>query len=124
MKKAPNNPARLGALAALGLTLGACQGPDASVTSSSSESPRKVALSPEVAREVSRLEPMLRRPSQGLPGTTNANGRASLDLQGGFQHAVIAQKNEDGTYSVICTDSIDRATEVFARNPRTHVEEK
>ncbi len=125
MKKPPIRPARLGALAAiLSLTFWACQGPESSVNPSSSDSPAKAALSPEAARGLSQLESMLRRPSQGLPETSDAHGRVSLDLQGGFQHAVIAQQNPDGTYSTICTDSIDRATEFFTRIPQNQVEEK
>jgi hypothetical protein len=123
MKNAPNHPARLGALAALGLTLGACQGPEASVSRSSADSPTKAALSPEQARELARLEPLLRR-SQGLAVTSDANGGQKVDLQGGFQHAVIVQKNPDGTHSFTCTDSIDHATEFFARTPRVKVEEQ
>jgi hypothetical protein len=121
MKKAPVNPAGLSALAALGLTLGACQGPEASVTQSIS--PSGIALSPEVAREVRELEPLLRRPTN-LKVTRDARGGQSVDLQGAFQHAVIVRRNPDGTHSLICTDSIDQATEFLARPPQSKAEEQ
>jgi hypothetical protein len=120
MKKASINPARLSALA-LALTLGACQGPEPSVTPS--KSPSGIALTPEVAREVRELEPLLRRPTN-LPLTRDSRGGQFLDLQGGFQHAVIARRNPDGTHSIICTDSIDQATEFLARPPKSKIEEQ
>jgi hypothetical protein len=125
MKKPPIHSARLGALAAvLGSTLWACQGPESSVSPSSSVSQARAALSPEAARGLSQLESMLRRPSQGLPQTSDAQERVALDLQGGFQHAMIAQQNTDGSQSVICTDSIDRAVEFFTRLPQNQLVEE
>jgi hypothetical protein len=47
-----------------------------------------------------------------------------LDLQGGFQHTVIVRRNPDGTHSIICTDSIDQATEFLARSPQSKIEEQ
>lgn len=124
MRKEPNHPARWAALAAWGLILVACQGPEAMVTPSSIDSPTKLALSSEERSDLSRLEPLLRRPSQDLPMASDGNGGKTLDLQGGFQTAVIVQKNPDGTRSYVCTDSIDRAKEFFARDPRPSVEER
>jgi hypothetical protein len=122
MKKAAINPVGLCVLAALGLTLGACQGPELSVTHSSN-SPTKVALSPEVAQQVRELEPLFRQPTN-LRVTRDSRGTQLVDLQGGFQHAVIVRRNADGTHSVICTDSIDQATEFLARPPQSKVEEQ
>ena len=123
MEYAPHQIAYWVALAALVLTLGACQGPEVSATPSSPDTPTRPALSAEQARVLSGLEPMLRRPSH-LPVTIDAAGGQKLDLQGGFHHAVIARKNLDGTHSIICTDSIESATDFLAGSPRTLVEEK
>ncbi len=124
MRKEPNHPARWVASAAWGLMLTACQGPEATLTPSSIDSPTKLALSSDQRTDLTRLEPLLRRPSQGLPITSAGNGGKTLDLQGGFQTAVMVQKNPDGTLSYICTDSMDRATEFFGRDPRANVEER
>src|SRR3977135_4441956 len=105
MEYAPHQIAYWVALAALVLTLGACQGPEVSATPSSPDTPTRPALSAEQARVLSGLEHMLRRPSH-LPVTIDAAGGQKLDLQGGFHHAVIARKNPDGTHSIICADSI------------------
>ncbi len=124
MKDRPHQIAYWAALAAPVLFLGACQGPDASATPPRPDSSMGPALSAEQARVISGLEPLLRRSSQGLSVTADDSGGQRVDLQGGFQHAVIAQINPDGTPSIICTDSIESATEFLARPPQAPVEEK
>jgi hypothetical protein len=56
--------------------------------------------------------------------TIDATGGQKVDLTAGFHHAVIVRKNPDGTHSIICTDSIESATEFLARPPQAPVEEK
>jgi hypothetical protein len=124
MKDRPHQIAYWAVLAAPVLLLGACQGPDTSATPPRPDSAAGPALSAEQARVISGLEPLLRRSSQGLAVTEDASGGQKLNLQGGFQHAVIAQMNPDGTHSIICTDSIESATEFLARPPQAQVEEK
>jgi len=124
MRGWPHQMTYWAALAAPVLLLGACQGPDASSTPTRPDSPSGTTLSADQARVISGLEPMLRRSSQGLAVTEDASGGLRLDLMGGFQHAVIAQTNPDGTHSIICTDSIESATEFLARPPQAPIEEK
>ena len=124
MKGRPHQIAYWAALAAPVLFLGACQGPEASATPPRPDSSMGPALSADQARVISGLEPLLRRSSQGLAVTEDASGGQKLDLKGGFQHAVIAQVNPDGTHSIICADSIESATEFLARPPQAPLEEK
>ena len=124
MNGRPHQIAYWAALAAPVLFLGACQGPDASETPPRPDSPMAPALSADQGRVISGLEPLLRRSSQGLRVTEDASGGQKLDLMGGFQHAVIAQMNPDGTHSIICTDSIESATEFLTRPPQAPLEEK
>ena len=124
MEYAPHQIAYWVALAALVLTLGACQGPEVSATPSSPDTPTRPALSAEQARVLSGLEPLLQHPSQDLPVTVDAMGGQKVDIGVGFQHAAIVRKNPDGTHSIICTDSIEGATDFLARPPQMLVEEK
>jgi len=48
----------------------------------------------------------------------------SVDLQGGFHHAVIARVNPDGTHTLICTDSIDTATEFITNGSPVNADGK
>ncbi len=115
MNNAPNRAAQLGAVGSLLLAAAACQGPDAGITSSSADSPTKVSLTAEQTRALSDMGQMLRRPSRGLRVTSDAHGGLMADLQGGFQHAVMVERNADGSYTFVCTDSADTATEFFTR---------
>lgn len=124
MKGRPHQMPYWAALAAPVLLLAACQGPDASATPTHPDSPTGSTLTADQARVISGLEPMLRRSSEGLAVTSDDSGGLKLDLMGGFQHAVIAQTNPDGTHSIICTDSIESATEFLARPPQAPIEEK
>jgi hypothetical protein len=76
------------------------------------------------AEQARRLEPFLKRPSQHLPSSADANGRQSVSLQAGFRNVVIVEKNPDGSHSAICTNSLDRATEFFAGGSRMTLEER
>jgi hypothetical protein len=115
MNTAPNRAARLCAISSLLLTAAACQGPDATINSSSADSPTNAPLSAAQTRALNDLSQSLRRPSKGLLVTSDAQGGMTADLQGGFQHAVMVEKNADGSYTFVCTDSADTATEFFTR---------
>lgn len=105
----------IGFFAALCAPLAACQGPEV-------DSAGKPALTGAQAQALSDMGKMFRR-SGPLP-TTRVPGGISVDLQGGYQHAVMARANPDGTYSLICTDSIDAATEFLTRGTAQKADEK
>jgi len=123
MNSAPNRARLLAIVAALVAPLAACQSPDATTASSSPDSPTKPALTTAQGQALSDLGQMLRRPANGLP-TTNAHGGVRVDLQGGFQHAIMVQVNPDGTSTFVCTDSIDTATEFLTRGTPVKADEK
>ena len=108
MNSAPNHARLVVAIVAAAVApLAACQSPDAAT---SPNSPTKPALTTTQTQALSDLGQALSRPTQGL-SATSTNGALRVDLQGGFQHATLVQVNPDGTHTLICTDSIDTATE-------------
>ena len=120
MHSAPNHARLVAIVAAAIAPLAACQSPDAAT---SLDSPTKPALTTTQAQALSDLGQMLRRPAEGL-SATNASGGVRVDLQGGFQHAVMAQVNPDGTHTLICTDSIDTATDFLTNGTPVNANEK
>src|SRR5262249_30325175 len=108
----------------LSLTLGACQAAGVGSEARSSPTQAAAAVDAEQAQQVRRLESLLKRPSSDLPSSTDANGRQSVSLQSGFRNVVMVEKNPDGSHSIICTDSLDRATEFFAGGSRNTLEEQ
>jgi hypothetical protein len=112
-------------LFALGMMTAGCQGPEANVNPSSSRPLLSAAATADTARALSQLEPMLRRNQEALTGTSEPNGRHSVNLNSGFMHATMLRINPDGTRSAICTDSMESATEFFAGNAtQAKLEEK
>ena len=107
MHSAPNHARLVAIVAAAIAPLAACQSPDAATNPDSHTKP---ALTTTQTQALSDLGQALLRPTQGL-SATSTNGGVRVDLQGGFQHAVMAQVNPDGTHTLICTDSIDTATD-------------
>jgi hypothetical protein len=116
---APNHARLVAIVAAAVAPLAACQNPDAATA----DSPTKPALTTTQAQALSDLGQMLRRPKEGL-SATSVSGGTRVDLQGGFQHAVMVQVNPDGTQTLICTDSIDTATEFLTRGTAVKADEK
>jgi hypothetical protein len=106
---------RFGILSALvALLMAACQPLDSS---------REVgAINPTQGVQMRELEPLLKRPSQPLPGKSNSTGAQFVDLRSGFHSVVMVEKHPDGSHSVICTDSLERATEFLAGPARKPVE--
>jgi len=121
MNSAPNHARLVVAIVAAAVApLAACQSPDAAT---SPDSPTKPALTTTQAQALSDLGQALRRSTQGLSATI-AHGVVSVDLQGGYQHAVMAQVNPDGTHTLICTDSIDTATEFLTNGTPVNADGK
>ncbi len=123
MHCAPNRARLVATVAALFAPLAACQAPDAAMASSSPDSHTNAALTTAQTQALSDLGQMLRRPERGLTAT-RAYGGVRVDLQGGFQHAVMVQVNPDGTRTFVCTDSIDTATDFLTRGTPVNADEK
>jgi hypothetical protein len=120
MEKAPNSTGRRQLItgAILGIALVACQGSQGDV-------PVQSQVSPEQVREIRRsLEPMLTRTPEGLTMTSGEGGTQTVDLQGGFQHVFILEKNADGSFSTTCTDSLENATHALAGASSGNLEER
>src|SRR5262249_53005113 len=120
MHSAPNHARLVAIVAAAVAPLAACQSPDAAT---SPDSPTKPALTTTQAQALSDLGQALRRSTQGL-SATSAQGVLSVDLQGWFQHGVMAQVNPDGTQTVICTYSIDTATDFLTNGTPVNADGK
>ena len=72
--------------------------------------------------QMRELEPLLKRPAYPLAGKSDLTGAQSVDLRSGFHSVVMVEKHSDGSHSVICTDSLERATEFLAGSPRKSIE--
>jgi hypothetical protein len=47
--------------------------------------------------------------TDGLVQVQNSDGSVSMDLQGRFQNAILARKNDDGSVSEVCVDNPEAA---------------
>lgn len=103
----PNRAHLFAVIVALLACVAACQGSDSSA---------KPPLTEAQTQALSGMGKMLNR-SGRLP-VRDAPGGIRVDLQGGYQHAVMVEVNPDGTHTFVCTDSIDTATEFLTRTPQ------
>ena len=60
------------------------------------------------------LSRALKRSDEGLVAEQHADGTVMVDLQGRFQHAMLARVNADGTVEVQCHDQLRPAAEFLA----------
>ena len=60
------------------------------------------------------LSRALKRSGEGLVVEQHADGTVMVDLQGRFQHAVLARVNADGTVEMQCHDQLRPAAEFLA----------
>lgn len=93
--------------------MAACQPLDSSLSASHSSSEAISAAS---------LEPLLKRPSSLRSVKSDPSGAQILELPSGFHSVVMVVRHPDGSHSTVCTDSLDRATEVLVGTPRKRVE--
>ena len=61
-----------------------------------------------------KLSRALKRSGEGLVAEQHADGTVMVDLQGRFQHAVVARVNADGTIEMQCHDQLRPAAEFLA----------
>lgn len=71
-------------------------------------------LTQEEAKKLAdSLKGMLNKSTDGLVEEHHHDGSVSLDLQGRFQHVVVARVNQDGTVSKSCVDNPQAAAKFF-----------
>lgn len=74
-------------------------------------------LSPEQRAALrARLAELLRQDSEGLRSALHADGAVSLELDGRYQHAIVARPTAGGRPELACFDDPDRALAFLARD--------
>ena len=61
------------------------------------------------------LEVMTTRSSAGLSEVQHPNGMASVDLEGRYQHVLVAVPGPDGKMTTVCTDDLAKANAAAGR---------
>jgi len=61
------------------------------------------------------LEVMTNRSSAGLTEVQRSNGAVSVDLEGRYQHVLVAVPGSDGKVTTICTDDLAAASSAVGR---------
>jgi len=76
-------------------------------------------LTPQEAQQLAEgLKVMLNRSTEGLVQVQHADGSVSMDLNGHFQHVMVAKANGDGTVTQSCIDSPQEAASFFGLDPQ------
>mgnify|MGYP005850048551 CR=1 FL=1 len=68
----------------------------------------------QVIMRDAKLSHALKRSGEGLVAEQHADGTVMVDLQGRFQHAMLARVNADGTVEMQCHDQLRPAAEFLA----------
>jgi len=76
-------------------------------------------LTPEEAKRLADgLKVMLNQSTEGLLEVHHADGSVSMDLQGRFQHVMVARIEADGTLTKSCIDTPEAAASFFGIEPQ------
>ncbi|HXS02610.1 MAG TPA: hypothetical protein VN724_18710 [Pyrinomonadaceae bacterium] len=76
-------------------------------------------LTQQEAQELAAgLKKMLNKSAEGLTETQNADGSTTMDLEGRFQHVVVAREREDGSLSMSCVDNPKQAASAMGIDPK------
>jgi hypothetical protein len=76
-------------------------------------------LTPEEAKRLADgLKVMLNQSTEGLVERHHADGSVSIDLQGRFQHVMVARTEADGTITQSCIDNPEAAASFFGIDPQ------
>jgi|GEM_PF-675742 len=76
-------------------------------------------LTPEEAKRLADgLKVMLNNSTEGLVEVHHADGSVSMDLQGRFQHVMVARIEADGTLTQSCIDTPEAAASFFGIDPQ------
>jgi hypothetical protein len=69
------------------------------------------AMSAQQKAGEARLEVMTNRSGEGLKETRHANGMRSINLEGRFQHVLVAVPDATGKMKMVCTDDLAKLTQ-------------
>ena len=58
---------------------------------------------------VAQISSLTKRPTEGLPTTTSANGTTMMDLQGGFNGVMLGRATADGGTEMRCIFTLEEA---------------
>ncbi len=76
------------------------------------------ALTAEEAQHLAQgIKQLLNQSTDGLVEVRRADGSVSMDLQGRFQNAMLAKKEEDGSITQACVDNETDAAAFFEIDP-------
>jgi cell division protein FtsB len=76
-------------------------------------------LTAQEAQELAeQLKKMVNKSADGLKEVKRADGSVSMDLEGRFQHVVVAREREDGTLSMSCVDTPRSAAAATGIDPK------
>ncbi len=76
-------------------------------------------LTPEEAQQLAEgLKGMLNQSTEGLVQVKHEDGSVSMDLEGRFQHVMVAKTNGDGTVTQSCIHSPQEAASFFGLDPQ------
>jgi hypothetical protein len=76
------------------------------------------ALTAEEAQSLAQgIKELVNQSTDGLVQVQHADGSVSMDLQGRFQNAMLAKKEDDGTISQACVDNVEDAAAFFEIDP-------
>ena len=78
-----------------------------------------VPLTPQEAERLAQgLKQMINTSSEGLVEVQNADGSASMDLEGHFQNVSVARENQDGSTTTSCVNNPRAAGAFFGIDPK------
>lgn len=72
----------------------------------------------EAQRLAGAIKQLVNQSTEGLQSVKQADGSESLNLQGRFQNAVLAKRNEDGEVVQSCVDNPEAAAVFFEIDPK------
>ena len=76
-------------------------------------------LSAQEAQELAEgLKKMVNKSAEGLTEVQHADGSVTMDLEGRFQHVVVAREAEDGSLSMSCVDNPKAAASAIGVDPK------
>jgi biopolymer transport protein ExbD len=76
-------------------------------------------LTPDEAQRLAEgIKQLVNQSTEGLVQVHRADGAVSMDLQGRFQDVLLAKKEDDGTISQACVNSVENAAAFFEIDPQ------
>jgi len=95
--------------------LAGCSTGDADAANGGSPEANAQPTAADVKEATRQIAPLLNRSNVTVRVVSgNGSGSGSADLNGGFQNAMLARINPDGTVSQECVDSEEQATSFFS----------